>query len=393
MRWLAVLLCGWGLASAQLQPPAASAPAASAPPALARDLREEVDSLSVTLRDMTGREETRSIPLTWYRPAGEGPFPLAILSHGRDPLPRRAQTPRLRFERLARYLVTKGFAVAVPTRVGYGPTFGDFDPETGGRCDSLSLQPMAQATSAQVLATLERARQKRWVDASRWVAIGQSVGGVATVAVAGLRPPGLVAAINFSGGAGGNPDRNPGRPCSPQAFERVITEAAAGAQVPMLWVYWQNDRFWGTELPQRWAQAWRDAGGTLEFHQLPPSGTEGHNGLNQAMDSWVPLVERYLAGAGFTQPGVPPRPPATSFARVDEVDKVPVRSENALNLYRRFLASPPPRAFAIGPAGAGFARGDWAIGNALGLCQARRGWPCRLYAVDNDVVWTPEPPP
>lgn len=389
MRWLAVLLCGWGLASAQLQPPAA--PASAAPVALARDLREEVEPLLVTLRDMNGREETRSIPLTWYRPPGDGPFPLAILSHGRDPAPRRAQVPRLRFERLARYLVGKGFAVAVPTRVGYGTTFGDFDPESGGRCDSLTLQPMAQVTSAQVLATLERARQKRWVDASRWVAIGQSVGGVATVALAGLRPPGLVAAINFSGGAGGNPDRNPGRPCSPQAFERVIGEAAATAQVPMLWVYWSNDNFWGTELPQRWAQAWRDAGGALEFHQLPPSGTEGHNGLNQAMDAWVPLVEHYLASAGFKQSGVPQRPPATDFARLDEVNKVPVKTEKSLELYRRFLAAAPPRAFAIGPAGAAFSRGDWAIGNALGFCQARRGLPCRLYAVDNDVVWTPPP--
>jgi hypothetical protein len=72
---------------------------------------------------------------------------------------------------------------------------------------------------------------------------------------------------------------------------------------------------------------------------------------------------------------------------VDEIDKVPVGAATRQSLYPRFLASPLPRAFAIGPGGAGFATGDWAVGRALGFCQARRGITCKLYAVDNQVVW------
>jgi hypothetical protein len=75
---------------------------------------------------------------------------------------------------------------------------------------------------------------------------------------------------------------------------------------------------------------------------------------------------------------------------VDEADKVPVSAINRDNLYRRFLSAKLPRAFAIGPGGAaGYASGDWALGRALGFCQSRRGLACKLYAVDNDVVWVP----
>ena len=75
---------------------------------------------------------------------------------------------------------------------------------------------------------------------------------------------------------------------------------------------------------------------------------------------------------------------------MDDVERVPVSAAQRRDLYARFLASALPRAFAIGPSGqAGYAYGDWAIGRALGFCQARSGVTCRLYAVDNQVVWTP----
>ena len=83
------------------------------------------------------------------------------------------------------------------------------------------------------------------------------------------------------------------------------------------------------------------------------------------------------------------RPASTAFAKVDEVDKVPVSAMVRDGPYRKFLDAKPPKAFAIGPKGAsGYAMGDWVMGKALGLCQ-RRGEPCKLYAVDDEVVWVP----
>lgn len=381
-RCCAALLLAWaGLAAAQAIPAAEP---------LALDLREDVQRLPVTVKDLYGREETRQIPLTIFRPAGDGPFPLVVMNHGRAVTDRRALQGRQRYETLARYLVSKGFVVMLPTRVGYGDTYGDFDPENTGGCDQMRPHAAAKAASDQVLATVRHAKTLPWVDVSRWVVMGQSAGGFTALAVAARNPPGLVAAINFAGGTGGNPETRTGNPCSPTVLARLWQGQAATAKAPMLWIYWHNDRYWGADWPRRWAEAWTDGGGLLDFHQLPAAGSDGHTGLSIDMERWVPLVEAHLAKVGFTQSGLVPRPPPSGYAQIDDTDKVPLPPAVRESFYPRFLAAKPPRALAIGPGGAvGYASGDWAPGKALGHCQAPRGRQCKLYAVDDDVVWTP----
>jgi dienelactone hydrolase len=385
------MACGLGSAAAQAQP-AEVAEAASAPASarVARDLHEEVRFIGVTVKDLYGRSETRQIPVVIFRPDGPGPFPLVIMNHGRATTERRATQGRQRFEPFSRYMVSKGFVVLLPTRVGYADTYGDFDPEQTGDCKQPRLEPQAEAASDQVLATLAFAKTLPYVDASRWIVAGQSVGGLTTVATTWRHPPGLVGAINFAGGTGGDPVHSPGRPCSPQRIASLWGSKAAESTAPMLWFYWENDEYWGPDNPKRWHQAWVDGGGKAEFHQLAPAGPTGHGAMNFDMDHWVPYAEAFLARLGFTTPGVIARPAPTAFAKVDDAAKVPIPPRQRDETYRRFLDSKPPRAFAIGADGAtGWATGDWAMGRALGNCQWRRGAPCKLYAVDDDVVWAP----
>jgi dienelactone hydrolase len=374
-----------GVAQAQASAPAASPEEA----AVARDMGEETQRIAVTVKDMFGREEVRQIPVTVFRPRGDGPFPLVIMNHGRAVEGRRAQQGRQRFEDLSRYLVGKGFVVLLPTRVGYAETYSEFDPEATGPCNARRLGPMADAVYAQVLATLAFAKTLPFVDASRWIVAGQSVGGLTAVVTVGHAPPGLIAGINFAGGSGGDPENRPQQPCSPQAVERLWSELAPTARAPMLWLYWQNDQYWGPEIPKQWHVAWRAGGAKVEFHSLAPAGKDGHAGSSVDMDHWVPIVDEFLAGLGFAKTAPVARPPSTAFAALDQVDKVPVSAANREVAYRRFLEAPLPRAFAVGPRGAwSWSSGDWALGKALGRC-GRSGNPCRLYAVDNDVVWTP----
>ena len=356
---------------------------------LARDMREETRQISVTVKDLYGRQETRQIPVTIFRPKGDGPFPLVIMNHGRATSEKRATQGVQRFEHLSRYLVNKGFVVLLPTRVGYAQTYGDFDPEASGDCRSRRIEPMAIAASDQVLATLDFAKTLPFIDATRWLVMGQSVGGFTAVATVGRHPAGLLGAVNFAGGVGGDPEKNPGNPCSPQQVGSVFGSFAQSAKVSMLWLYWQNDLYWGEGTPRRWHEAWTTAGGLAEYQSLPAVGQDGHAGVNLDMDHWAPLVDDYLARLGFGTPGVIARPPASAFAKVDEVDKLPANQAAKDGHYRKFLESRAPRAFAVGPNNAvGWASGDWAMGRALGFC-ARRGEPCKLYVVDDDVVWAP----
>jgi hypothetical protein len=85
-------------------------------------------------------------------------------------------------------------------------------------------------------------------------------------------------------------------------------------------------------------------------------------------------------------------PPASGFADISDASKVPGISEAGRQHYRRFLAAPSPRAFALSPSGNTWA---WfsslvpdAAWRALVGCSERAKEQCQLYAVDDAVVWT-----
>jgi len=90
---------------------------------------------------------------------------------------------------------------------------------------------------------------------------------------------------------------------------------------------------------------------------------------------------------------IPPKPRASGYAAIDDLGRVPFSSEQALAQYRRFLAAGLPRAFAVSPdhRHCGWYSGmDDSTVKALTLCANRAGETCQLYAVDEDVVWSPK---
>lgn len=379
MHGLAVAACCGAMATASAQTPA--------PEVWAKDMREEVVRINVTVSDMFGRRETRPMPITVFRPAGEGKHPLLVFNHGRAVEAKRAAQGRARAEHTTRYFVNKGFVVLVPTRVGYWETYADFDPEESGPCNAKRFAPMSDAVADQVLAAVQYAATLPYVDASRWLVAGQSAGGAASIATVARQPHGLLGGINFAGGGAGNPDTRPGDPCSPQALGQYWGNLSKPTAPPMLWLYWQNDLYWGETLPRQWHQAWVAGGAPAEFHSLPPISGDGHSGQDRDMDRWLPLVDAFLGRLGFTQPAIVTRPPASGKARVVDASAVPISASGRTNGYDKFLAAKPPRAFAVGDKGAwGYATGDYVTGKALGYCQ-RSGQTCALYAVDDDVVW------
>src|SRR5262249_61853046 len=105
------------------------------------------------------------------------------------------------------------------------------------------------------------------------------------------------AVIIFSGGRGGYVGLKPTRNC---AADRLIATAGAfgrTARIPSLWLYSENDAYFGPALSKDMYQAFRAAGGNAEYHLLPPFGTDGHGLINfhEAADLWQPIAERFLA--------------------------------------------------------------------------------------------------
>lgn len=68
------------------------------------------------------------------------------------------------------------------------------------------------------------------------------------------------------------------------------------ARTPMLWIYIENDTFFGPALSQQMHEAYTRAGGKAEYHLLPPFGSDGHFLIDSAasIPLWAPLVSRFL---------------------------------------------------------------------------------------------------
>jgi hypothetical protein len=84
-------------------------------------------------------------------------------------------------------------------------------------------------------------------------------------------------------------------------------------------------------------------------------------------------------------------PPASGFAAIDDVDKVPVRDAGK-DRYRHYLTLQPPKAFVVTEKGGWwmFYRNGDAMAMALDQCEERKVT-CWLYAVDDRVVFTADP--
>jgi len=267
--------------------------------AQARVVEEQMD-VPVPVKNIWGKEVAQNIRVTvWSDDANPRPAPIAIVNHGRAPDAQgRAALGRARYTDASRYLLRRGFVVVVPTRVGYGVSGGE-DVEDTGACNNRNFAPAFAAAAQQMLAALHAVRQRPDVAPDRVLVIGQSFGGASTVALAAMNPPGVQAAINFAGGSGGDPKGRPQNPCSPAVLERTYGQYGAQAKVPMLWIYTENDMFFGPQLPRQWHAAFTQAGGKARFVQFPPHGEDGHSLFTRFPEVWQPAVSEFLDANGF----------------------------------------------------------------------------------------------
>lgn len=263
-------------------------------PALAGIIEQVVD-LPVKVTDAAGKPVEQTIKLTIARDDARPRSGFLVLNHGRsgDPAQRRT-TGRFQFSDTAAYFINLGYAVFIPTRIGYGPSGGP-DVEDTGPCRAKSYAPALEAAAQQTLAVIAHARAQPYIDPANGLLVGNSVGGITTIATAAKSPPGIRAAINFAGGAGGDPANHPARPCRDDLLTAAYATFGATTRIPTLWLYSENDRFFGIQSPRSWLAAFQAQGGTGRFVQLPTHGQDGHTSFINNRPAWKPDVEAFIA--------------------------------------------------------------------------------------------------
>ena len=245
-----------------------------------------------------------------YKPAGAGPFPLVIFSHGRAGS--RIERIKLRHPIAighGNYWLRQGVAVVAPERPGYGET-GGADVEDSGanwhgaQCfGNPDYTRTAEHARRTVLATYEWALQQPWVRKDRILLEGQSVGGMTTIATAALNLPGVVGAVNFSGGAGGNPHSSPGKSCMPDNLAETYRQFGQQAGVPSLWLYAQNDQYWGPQMPTIWFETYQAGGSDAGLVTTGPvEGHDGHQLLLHGGPMWRAPLGAFVKKIGLLAP-------------------------------------------------------------------------------------------
>jgi dienelactone hydrolase len=230
------------------------------------------------------------------RPSGDGPFRLAVISHGtNEDGAVRAQHVLPKYQAMVSLLVRRGYAVAVPQRPGHGETGGPYF-ESAGDCDFAEFAAAAHATAASIRVVVEYMRQQPYVRRSRAVLVGHSAGAWGSLALASRYPDLVESVINFSGGRGGRSYGIANKNCAPERLVEAAGDFGRTTRVPTLWLYSSNDSYFSPELARRMADAFRAAGGRVDFQVLPPFGTEGHFAieLSEAAPVWQPLVDAFL---------------------------------------------------------------------------------------------------
>lgn len=268
---------------------------------LAQSQRRD-DALDESLRESVSRVPVpgtgADIVVTSYRPPGTGPFPWILLSHG-TATTREAnlQIGRWRNAHLIREWLSRGYAVLVPIRRGYGASGGAFG-DGYGSCKRPDFHRAGEGAAADLIASIDWTRPQKDLDPRHWMLVGQSAGGFASIYTASKQPEGLRAVLAFAPGRGGDPDARPGQPCAVAALADTFATLAPRISVPVLWFYAQNDEYIGPVAQRVWFDAFRAAGGKGDLVVIPPfSARRGHGVLPspQGATHWVPAVRRFLS--------------------------------------------------------------------------------------------------
>jgi dienelactone hydrolase len=321
----------------------------------------------------------RGLEAMLIRPQAGQRYPLALISHGspRDPAERKAMSPYELYSQAMEF-ARRGFAALVVMRPGYGTSGG---AENIGACGQRNYLAEAREATTDLQAAIQAVASRPDVSTDGMIAVGQSTGGFATVALTANPPAGLAAAISFAGGRGSRADNDV---CQQDLLVSTFGTLGKSSRTPMLWIYAQNDLFFGPVLARRFHAAFIASGGQAAFVAAPAFGKDGHALFSSGIPVWAPMVDGFLREhrLGARQPLDLPKPVALA--------PPPQLKASGRQGFAAYLAADRHKAFAVSPKGAFAWRtrqrsADDARDATLRIC-AQYSSDCAIYAIDDELV-------
>jgi dienelactone hydrolase len=240
---------------------------------------------------------TKAIPLgsleletTIYKPEGAGPFPLVIINHGKAPGSAKLQE-RYRPGWAARYFLERNYVVFVPMRTGFSKSGGTY------RSAGCNVESNGLMQAEDVAVTVSYAHRQSYVDKAVTLVVGQSHGGLTTLAYGASNPdPSVKGLVNFAGGL---------RQESCSGWEHNLANAvgdyAKNTHLPSLWFYGDNDSYF---TPATFHEMFSRYKAVQPASELITYGTfqdDSHKlfGSKEGRAIWEPYLERFLRKIGL----------------------------------------------------------------------------------------------
>jgi dienelactone hydrolase len=328
-----------------------------------------------------GRPASVELEAIVVRPDDGLPHPLAVLNHGspRDPSDRPAMSP-YRIWAQAVAFARRGWVAVAFMRRGYGRSEGEW-AEDYGSCSNPDYARAGRAGAGDIAAVAKFMATQPYVSKDKWISVGVSAGGFATVALTADPPHELAAAIVFAPGRGST---SPDTVCGEKQLVSAFAQYGKTSRLPLLWVSADNDHFFGSRLVSQLTGAFAKAGGNLTLVKTPPFGADGHQLFSTAsgIPIWSPIVDRFLASNNLV---LRDRPIDLPSPDVPAPSSLNGRGREA---FKTYLDSGPNKAFAVArDSHFGWATGrrtvDEARKDALGLCAPGVAAKCTIVNINN----------
>lgn len=253
------------------------------------ELNMQIWRVPVELEDGS---RTITLDATTFQPDGEGPFPLAVFTHGAARNAPRDGPYDFRPDAAIRWFLARGYAVAVVIRRGYGRSEGQrsvVEDESSPRLIKLIDERAHDITSA-----VGYFKDQQFVVADDIVLVGFSAGGNSVLTTASKAPRGVRGIIAF---APGSATINRNELTHADLMERVFREYGSTAKLPVLWIYTENDEFYSPKLAKFFFEAYTsESDAKQELAILPLEGENGHDLFlrDEGPKVWGPVVELFL---------------------------------------------------------------------------------------------------
>jgi dienelactone hydrolase len=341
---------------------------------------------SIVKIDIPQRFFSQTIQTTIFKPNGDGPFPIFIFNHGHNPgsLKFGHWQERERAILLTHELLNRGYVVVLPMRRGYG----DSGPGTPTSFDK---------QQEDIFPVIDYLKSVKYVDMDRIVIGGVSLGGAVSMALGTQKEkiPGLQGVINVAGGFPSD---------SGYSFEKQLSELSSSKNVQSLWIYGDNDYLTPPEHLDRLIKAYSIDKPNFRVARLGVfQDSDAHYVLYRptAVKLWMPQIDTFLSDLKLPNKVIAKSPwrmsasstpPESGFAPlVNSKNSIISINKQREEGYLKYLQSDyDAKAFAVSTVNGtwSYAAGvEFAADIALKRCVDRGGITCKLYAINDKVVW------